>query len=258
MSEPIQVLVEPTAESATRLAAELLASIACEAVGQHNRFTLALAGGTTPHHLYEYLANPPQADKIPWQSTQIFFGDERNVPHDHVDSNYRMAEDTLLGRVPIRFENVHPMPADSVNLEQAAQLYAESVIDAVPAGPDGIPAFDLILLGMGGDGHTASLFPGTHALDEPQKLVVSQYVPVLSRWRMTFTYPLINAARIIMFLITGMDKAEAVQYVLSEDPTVSRQMPAGRVKPTHGKLIYILDAEAARLTRYRQTKGATT
>jgi 6-phosphogluconolactonase len=216
---------------------------------------MALSGGTTPVHLYEHLAGPQQIEAIPWQNAQIFFGDERDVSPDQPDSNYRRAEEALLGRVPVRFENVHPMPADATDLDLAARQYADLITQIVPPGPGGVPAFDLILLGVGGDGHTASLFPGTPALDEQKKLVVAQYVPVLGRHRMTFTYPLINAADVILFLITGMDKAEAVAQVLSSDPNEVQKLPAGCIQPSRGKIIYVLDAEAASRTQYRPGRG---
>ena len=163
MDDRRRVLVTETAEQARRQAAEILASAACDAVSRHGQFTLALSGGTTPRPLYELLASPAQTESIPWQDTQIFFGDERDVPSDHADSNYRMIQDTLLGAVPIRLENVHPMLGDASDLDAVAAQYAEQITRIVPPGEAGVPAFDLILLGMGGDGHVASLFPGCSA-----------------------------------------------------------------------------------------------
>jgi len=242
MDDRRSVLVTETAEQARRQAAEILASAACDAVSRHGQFTLALSGGTTPRPLYELLASPAQTESIPWQDTQIFFGDERDVPSDHADSNYRMIQDTLLGAVPIRLENVHPMLGDASDLDAIA---------ALPPGEAGAPAFDLILLGMGGDGHVASLFPGCSALDEIDRLVAATFVPVLSRQRITFTLPLINAAHNVLFLITGRDKAEATGKVLGDDAADAAELPAGRVKPTGGKLMFVLDADAARMTPYK-------
>ncbi len=246
-----KILVEPNVERALQTAADLVATIACEAVAARGQFTMALSGGTTPHPLYELLTKPPRTDTVPWQDAQVFFGDERDVPADHPDSNYRMVQQTLLDRVPVRLEHVHPMPGDAADLDQAAGQYAELIIDHVAAGPSGLPAFDLILLGMGGDGHTASIFPGTPALEESRKLVMTHFVPVLGRKRMTFTLPLINAARNILFLVTGVDKAEAVEKVLSENPAVASELPAGRVRPTDGTLFFLMDTGAARKTNYR-------
>lgn len=251
MDDRLKVLVTQTEEKARQLAAEILATTACDAVARHGQFTLALSGGTTPRPLYELLSSPIQAESIPWQDTQIFFGDERDVPSDNADSNYRMVQDTLLGSVPIRLENVHPMLGDASDLDATAAQYAEQIVKIVPPGEAGLPAFDLILLGMGGDGHAASLFPGSDALDDSQHLVTSALVPVLGRRRLTFTLPLINAAHHVLFLVTGKDKAEAISKVLGNDDAAAAQLPAGRVKPTHGKLIFVLDADAARMTRYK-------
>ena len=161
MDDRRSILVAQTDDKARTMAVELLAATANHAVARHGQFTLALAGGTTPKPLYELLASPAQVDSFPWQDTQIFFGDERDVPSDNADSNYHMIQDALLGAVPIRLENVHPMLGDASDLDATAAQYADQIVKIVPPGEDGLPAFDLILLGMGGDGHTASLFPGS-------------------------------------------------------------------------------------------------
>ncbi len=251
MNECRNVLVADDASKARELAAELLAATACDAVSRHGQFTLALSGGTSPAPLYQLLASPANAENIPWADTQIFFGDERDVPPEHANSNYRMAEKTLLSAVPILLENLHPMLADATDIDVAAAQYSEQIRRIVPPGPGGLPAFDLILLGMGGDGHTASLFPGSAAITETDRIITSLYVPVLGRSRMTFTLPLINAAHSVLFLITGKDKADAVAAVLGDDPAAAAELPAGRVAPTDGKLIFVLDADAARLTPHR-------
>jgi len=242
-----KVFIEDSLDAAAAAAAELLGTIACEATSARGVFNVALAGGTTPHRLHMELAAPSKIESVPWQATRIFFGDERDVPYDHADSNYRRAQKALLDSVPVPPENVYPMAADAGNLDLAARQYAECVARTVPPGNEGVPAFDLILLGMGADGHTASLFPGTPALAEADRLVVGQFVPVLGRRRMTFTFPLINAARNVMFLICGADKADAARRMLSDDPADAAQLPAGRVNPTDGRLIFVLDRAAARL-----------
>jgi len=251
MDDRRSILVAQTTDDARKMAAELLAANASDAVARHGQFTLALAGGTTPKPLYELLAAPAQAEAFPWQDTQVFFGDERDVPSDNADSNYRMIQDALLGAVPIRLENVHPMLGDTSDLDATADQYADQIVKIVPPGDDGLPAFDLILLGMGGDGHTASLFPGSEALDEADRLVTSAFVPVLRRCRLSFTLPLINAAHSVLFLVTGRDKAEALATILGDDTDAAAQLPAGRVHPTRGKLLFVLDADAARMTPYR-------
>ena len=237
-----RMIVEPAAEKATQIVATMFRSILCECVAARGICHVALAGGTTPHALYQMLAGYSYEPGEPWGSMEIFFGDERDVPHDHVESNYHMVQRALLDHVPIDLSRVHPMPADAGDLQNAAAMYERIIRQTVPADGEGIPRFDLILLGMGGDGHTASLFPGTPALDETQKLVVAHFVPVLGRHRMTFTFPLINAARNVILLVTGDDKADAVADLLGPSPTV----PAARVAPARGVLYVVLDAAAAR------------
>ena len=234
----------PSGEQATDKAAELFKQAVCQAVADRRVCNVALAGGTTPHDLYQKLAADVYDCDVPWASVNVFFGDERDVPHDHVDSNYHMAQRSLLDNAPIPPEQVNPMPADAEDLDAAAVEYEQIVRRIVGGEPT--PQFDLILLGMGGDGHTASLFPRTDALSESHKLVVSQHVPVLGRNRMTFTYPLINAARHVMFLITGEDKADAVAAVLGDDKRARKEIPAAHVNPVDGKLTIVLDAAAAR------------
>ncbi len=255
MSGHRQVLIESDVARAVDLVARLLAGIACEAVAERGQFTLALAGGTTPRRLYEHLASPAESEKVPWDRTMIFFGDERDVPPEHPDSNFGMVEDRLLGAVPVTSQNVFAMHADGPDLNTSADEYAQRIRQHVePAAPGGLPAFDLVLLGMGGDGHTASLFPGSAAVEETERLVVAQHVPKLGRHRMTFTLPLINAARHVIMMVTGLDKAEPVGAVLGPDRQAARQLPAGRVDP-EGKLYFVLDLEAAQFVRAKDVGG---
>jgi 6-phosphogluconolactonase len=245
-----RVVVESSIEDATRFVAELFETIICEAVDARGACRVALAGGTTPHRLYQHLASKAASGKVPWNKTEVFFGDERDVPHDNVDSNYGMAQRTLLDNVPIQPSRIHPMPADAEDLPSAAGEYEQIIRAAVPAGPDGIPRFDLILLGMGGDGHVASLFPHTDALNETERLVLACFVPVLGRQRMTFAFPLINAAHNVILLVTGEDKAEAVAGILGDDEETRRRLPGARVGP-EGALFVVLDAGAASRTGLR-------
>jgi len=241
-------------EAATKKAAELFKEVVCASVAERRVCNLALAGGTTPHDLYQKLAADVYNCDVPWASVNVFFGDERDVPHDHVDSNYHMAQRALLDHIPIPPEQIHPMPADSDDLEASAGEY-EKIVRKIVTGDEPMPRFDLILLGMGGDGHTASLFPRTEALSEKEKLIVSHHVPVLGRNRMTFTYALINAARHVMFLVTGEDKADAVAAVLGEDKKAREEIPAAQVNPVDGKLTIVLDAAAARKTDLKPAKN---
>ena len=241
-----EIFVEPTAEQATGLASKFVKEAIGEAVQRHGACYAALAGGTTPHGLYLRLAADGVCGDVPWHDVAVFFGDERDVPQDHVESNYRMAQRTLLDHVPINLMHVHPMPADAEDLQAAAAEYEGTIRRFVPDGDGPAPRFDLILLGMGVDGHVASLFPNTDALQEAERLVVSYFVPVLGRNRMSFTYPLINAARSVILFVTGSDKGETIAALLGDDEQARRKLPASGVDPTDGKLLIILDAAAAK------------
>ena len=217
-------------------AAERCARIAEEAVALAGRFTIALSGGSTPKLLYERLASREIRERIPWSRIEIFLGDERPVATDHPDSNFGMARDALLAHVAVR---AHPMPAAIGD----ADAYERLVRERVAPGRQGIPAFDLILLGIGSDGHTASLFPGTTALDERERLVVMNDVPQHATRRMTFTYPLVNAARRVWVLATGAAKRDVVAACLrGADPA---RHPAAGVRPRDGELVWWLDEPAA-------------
>ena len=240
-----EILVELAPETAAHRAAQWVADIIAQRVNESGQCYIALCGGTTPAELYRRLAAAPLAEEIPWSHVHIFFGDERDVPQDHVENNYRLVSKTLLDHVPVPLEQVHPMPADCRDLADGARQYEDLIRRLLPAGSGDLPVFDLIHLGLGQEGHTASLFPDTPALLERDRLVTAQFVPVIGRNRMTFTYPLINAARNVMFFVTGGDKARAVGAVLSDDPDRKAQFPAGGVQPTNGRLIFVLDRAAA-------------
>jgi 6-phosphogluconolactonase len=232
---------EAVVEHAARTLEEVLA-----APGDRKVF-IALSGGSTPVLLYRLLAS--RGNRIPWERLEVFFGDERGVPPDHPDSNYRTAREELISRVPLPAPQVHPMPASEPDLKAAALSYEEEIRRIVPEGPAGEPVFDLVWLGMGDDGHTASLFPGSPALDDTEDLVAANPVKGLPAPRMTFTLPLINNARKVQFLVTGSKKAPAVRQVLGppEEGSPIVPLPAARVQPLYGELEWILDREAARL-----------
>ncbi len=244
MIESKRIVVEKSPELAAGKAAETFKSILSEAVAKRGICRLALSGGTTPRSMYHTLADHVVIDHAPWSQVEVYFGDERDVPQDDVDSNFGMAQRTLLDNAPVVWSQVYAMRADAGDIDAAAREYEETIRRNVPAGPNGIPQFDLIMLGLGGDGHVASLFPHTDSLEEAQRLVVSCHVPVLGRSRMTFTFPLINAARNILLLVTGDDKAEVVQRVFEAGDTT---LPAARVAPQHGTVHVVLDTAAARL-----------
>ncbi len=232
--------VLPTTEEAAQAKAQFVAALAKECSTRHGRFTIALSGGSTPRRLYEVLASPTYSKEIAWDEWQVFWSDERCVPGDDADSNYRMARETLLDHVPIPENQVHRIKGEAAP-HQAAKEY-ESIIERVLKSAS--PSFDLILLGIGDDGHTASLFPGTPALGEQDRLVVDNWVPHLQVHRITFTLPLINAAKVVAFLDTDENKAGVLRQVL--DATPGEDMPpAGLVRPSKGVVHWFLTKAAA-------------
>ncbi|MCE5279239.1 MAG: 6-phosphogluconolactonase [Planctomycetaceae bacterium] len=246
----VSVVVKATEEQVNDAVVDIFRQSIREAVDARGVCTLALAGGTTPYALYLKMARVLLQDEVPWASVEIFFGDERDVPPDDIESNYGMVQRTLLDYLPIEPKRVHPMPTDAEDLNAAAADYEAQVRAIVPAGPDKKPSFDLILLGMGTDGHTASLFPDSPLLAEKHKLIAVDYVPKLGRKRMTFTLPLINAARHVVFLVTGHDKAQPVARVLSDDSD-RIELPSAWVNPRHGALTFALDAAAGKMAGLR-------
>jgi len=220
--------------------ARRIAAVLNEAIAARGVATLALAGGSTPRRLYRILAAPPYDRAIPWDRVRLFLGDERCVPAAHPDSNQRMVRESLLAKLPVA-PGFHPMPCGASEPAEAAAGYAEALTREVD-GEDGLPRLDLVLLGMGDDGHTASLFPGTAILDE-QRLVAEVYVPRLDTWRLSLTLTTLNAARHVLFLVTGAGKAESLARVLATGP--QRQLPASLVHPPHGTVEWHVDREAA-------------
>ncbi|MFW6066111.1 MAG: 6-phosphogluconolactonase [Planctomycetota bacterium] len=241
-------VVESTEAGADGFVADLLLSVACEATAKRGRCCIALAGGTTPHGLYQRLARGATSEELDWSAVEIFFGDERDVPHDHLESNYGMVQRTMLDHLPIPPDNVHPMRGDATDLYAAAAEYEQTIRERVESGDEGgLPRMDFILLGMGADGHVASLFPDTEATAERERLVTACYVPRLGRNRLTVTFPLINAAHNVALLVTGEDKAETVATLLDENSPHRDPLPAAHVNPTNGRLIMVFDSAAARL-----------
>jgi 6-phosphogluconolactonase len=199
--------------------------------------TLALSGGSTPRKMHEMLA---RKERIDWSNVHVFWGDERTVPPDDANSNYRMARETLLDAVGLPDENIHRLKGELDPIEAAAE-YENDLRSVFRLLPGSIPRFDVIVLGMGADGHTASLFPGTDALTETDRLVVANHVPQLDTMRLTFTFPVLNAARLVVFLVAGDDKAEAAQQCMFGETAP----PAGLVRPADGDLHWLLDKGAA-------------
>jgi len=236
----IRILTTPQELFAS--AAEELVRLANEAVEDRGRFTIALSGGSTPKSLFNLLATNAKSS-LPWERMFFFWGDERHVPPTDPDSNYRMADEAMLSKVPVPPANVFRIEAENPDATDAAAAYEQTIRKFFEAG-EGVPKFDLILLGMGPDGHTASLFPGTAGLGEKSKLVIANWVEKLKTHRLSFTLPLINAARCVAFLVSGTDKASALKAVLESDAS-GEQYPSKLVQPKDGKLIWFLDRAAA-------------
>jgi 6-phosphogluconolactonase len=222
-------------------AAEFMVARAVEAITARGRWTVALAGGGTPKPIYARLAEGGYTERIDWSRVHIFFGDERCVPPDDPRSNYRMAREALLDHVPLPPANVHRIRGEDD--PALAALACEQAIQRL-FRTSAHPPFDLICLGMGDNGHTASLFPGTTSLRERERLAVPQYVEVMQTWRVTMTAPLINAARHVAFFVEGAGKAETLRRVLHGlyDPDV---LPAQMIQPAGGQLHWLVDAAAA-------------
>jgi len=229
-------------DALARAAAEAVAEAAAIAVAERGRFTIALAGGATPRPLYALLADAgaPFRARVPWDRVHVFFGDERCVPPDHAESNWRMAREALLD--PVRPASAWRMPGEQPDPAAAAAAY-EAVLArffGVSAAGGSPPAFDVVLLGLGADGHTASLFPGSPALEETVRWVAAPWVPRLGAHRLTLTLPVLNAAREALFLVAGADKADALRRVLAGDAA----LPAARVRPAGGAIFYVDRAAA--------------
>jgi len=247
---PIDVF--PDREKLIQAAAEHVVRLASESITEKGRFTVALSGGSTPRPLYTLLATDRYSQRIDWQEVHVFWGDERCVPSDSSQSNYQMVRETLLDAVPIPASNVHRIHGEE-DPEDAAAAYEKELRAFFGVNStDGSPrsGFDLILLGMGDNGHTASLFPGSPAVNERQRWVIAQYVGVVSMWRITLTPVVINAAKNIIFIVSGAEKAEPLHSVLEGffQPEV---LPAQIIRPARGRLLWLVDkAAAGRLKRF--------
>jgi 6-phosphogluconolactonase len=240
-SAEIRVLTTP--QELFSAAAEEVVRSATDAINQRGRFTIALSGGSTPKSLFNLLATNAR-NTLPWDKMFFFWGDERHVPPSDPDSNYRMANEAMLSKVPVAPGNVFRFPAEDPDAAAVAEAYEKTLRKFFQLGPQDIPKFDLILLGMGPDGHTASLFPGTAALQEKAHLAVANWVEKLKTFRLSLTLPVLNAGRSVMFLVSGTDKASVLHSVLEEN-VPGDQYPAKLVQPKDGKLIWLLDRASA-------------
>jgi 6-phosphogluconolactonase len=239
-----EVLILPDGNAIARRAAEEFLQAATEAVAQRGSFTVALAGGSTPKALYSLVVSDPAfRDKLPWERMQFFFGDERHVPPDNDQSNFRMANESLFSKAPIQPSQITPMRGEYPDAEKAALEYEQALRAYFKTKEGEYPRFDLVLLGMGEEGHTLSLFPGTKALHASNRVVVRNWVGKLYTDRITLTAPAANQANRVMFMVTRADKAAALKAVL-EGPYEPDQLPAQLIQPASGKLLWLVDQAA--------------
>jgi len=248
MGRPI-VIIQEDSEALAGKAADLITECAQDAIRERGRFTLVLSGGSTPEKTYALLAQPDRMATIDWSKTFVFFGDERMVPPEDPRSNFAMARRALLDRATVPDSNVFPIPTGKRSPAEAAKAYAECLARFFSASPaSGPPRFDLVLLGLGEDGHTASLFPGAAALDVEDAWVAWSSPGTLPPPvdRVTLTYPVLNAARQVVFLVSGESKAAALRDVLEGRADRNRR-PAAGVRPTDGTVTWLVDRDAAKL-----------
>jgi 6-phosphogluconolactonase len=243
VTAPLDLRRLTTPQDLFQAAADEVIRAATSAVTQRGRFTIALSGGSTPKNLYTLIAANASAN-LPWSQMFFFWGDERHVSPDDPDSNYGMAKQTLLAKIPVPPANIFRIPAENPDASAAAEAYEQTLRSFFALAPGEFPRFDLILLGMGPDGHTASLFPETAALQEKSRLVVANWVEKLKTSRITFTLPVLNAARCVAFLVSGTDKAAVLHEVL-EGNAPAEKYPSKLVQPSAGKLVWFVDRGAA-------------
>ena len=243
----VEVQIQTGIDELSRAAASEFIRQGHRAVQEKGQFSVALSGGSTPKSLYSLLANDSSfRTEVPWERTHFFWGDERHVPPDHPESNYRMTKEAMLSKIAIPSENVHRIRAENPNAQQAAEEYEETVRTFFRLRAGEFPRFDLVLLGMGPDGHTASLFPGTEALREQRRLVVANWVEKFHAHRITMTLPVLNQAAFVLFLVSGEEKAETLRQVL-EERGQNPPFPSQLVRPTQGRLLWLVDRGAGRL-----------
>ena len=241
---PPDVRILTNIDAIAKRAAQEFVQSATQAVSEKGSFRVALTGGSTPKTLYSLLANEVALRaQLPWDKMYLYFGDERSVGPDHPDSNFRMATETMLSKVPLKPEQVFRIKGEYKDTEKAAQEYEQALRASFKIAEGQFPRFDLVLLGMGNEGHTASLFPGTKALHETKRLVVRNWVGKLYTNRVTLTAPTINNTARVIFMITGADKALALKGVL-EGPYEPDQLPAQMIQPSNGQLLWLVDTVA--------------
>jgi 6-phosphogluconolactonase len=239
-----EIIICRDARELAQRAAEQFTALAGSAIARSGRFALALSGGSTPRSAYALLASPEFSGRVDWPRVHLFWGDERCVPPDHPESNFRMVEEALLAKIRIPPENIYRMPGEK-GPKAAAEAYEAELRKFFAVERGGRPRFDLIFLGLGDDGHTASLFPGVAALDEADRWIAAVYVEKFRSYRLTLTLPVLNAAAQVTFLVSGGSKAKIVGQILSSDIS-SSDYPAAKVRPSDGRLTWMLDPDAAK------------
>lgn len=232
--------IYPDMDTLSHLAAQAFVETANRYIDQHGRFNVALAGGSTPQRMYEYLASDEFSQIIDWSRVFFYFGDERNVPHDHQDSNYHMACQAMLNHIPVPPHNLHPFDTQ-LEVRKSAASYARLLCNSLPH-ENGLPRLDLVLLGMGDDGHTASLFPRTCILHD-DRIAAAVYVEKLRSWRLSLTYAAINNADQVWLLVAGEAKSRVIEALQGNDAS---SFPVNGVQP-RGELTWYLDRTAAGL-----------
>lgn len=240
-----EIKVYPSTQLLFEETAPFVLQVAREAADKRGRFVAALSGGSTPKGLFQQLCEEPYLSLMPWAKTFFFWVDERHVPLTHETSNYRMTQEFLLSKVPIPKANLFPMTDGALTVERAASLY-ESKLQKFFGSHKEIPRFDLALLGMGDDGHTASLFPGVQQLNEQKRWVVGYFVDEQKKERVSLTFPVLNASRLLLVLLEGAKKAERLKDVL-EGPKDPPRYPIQYIKPVDGQLVFAMDSAAASL-----------
>ena len=240
----IQIVAD--AEAMSRTAAETIVNHISESLQTRDVYSIALSGGSTPRRLYGLLADDPGLSaRISWDRVHFFWGDERHVPPDHPESNYQMAFEAMLSRVPVPPDNIHRIRGEYPEADRAAEDYAREIRRFFDLTAGEIPHFNCVLLGMGSDGHTASLFPGSQALDEQKHLVLANWVDKFNAFRITLTPPVFNNADLMLMLVSGSRKADMLKAVLAGDRSPDHY-PVQRILPEHGDMHWILDRSAAR------------
>jgi 6-phosphogluconolactonase len=239
-----EIHILPDAAAIAKRAAQEILQAATSAVAERGSFTLVLAGGSTPKALYQLLVNDAALrTQLPWDKMVLLFGDERHVPPDHPDSNFHMATESMISKAPLKPEQVLRIKGEYQDTEKAAQEYEQTLRERFKLRDSQFPRFDMILLGMGNDGHTLSLFPGTKALHQDRRLVVRNWIGKLYTERITMTAPVANNAAQVIFMVTGADKALALKAVL-EGPYEPEQLPSQLIQPRNGKLQWLVDTPA--------------